>query len=129
MADIVRVLVCGGRDLDEFQVFNRLKAELHEVLDDHLVGYPREITIIHGGALGADEGAKRWAESENARAICFKADWKKHGKAAGPMRNQRMIDEGKPDIVVAFPGGRGTADMIRRAEAAGIRAIKLTEIK
>lgn len=43
-----------------------------------------------------------------------------NGKAAGPIRNQRMLDEGKPDLVVAFPGGRGTADMVRRAKAAGV---------
>jgi hypothetical protein len=50
----------------------------------------------------------------------YVAQWKKHGRAAGPIRNQRMLDEGKPDLVVAFPGGRGTADMIRRAERAGV---------
>jgi hypothetical protein len=50
----------------------------------------------------------------------YVAQWKKHGRAAGPIRNQRMLDKGKPDLVVAFPGGRGTADMIRRAERAGV---------
>jgi hypothetical protein len=52
----------------------------------------------------------------------FYADWDKHGRAAGPIRNQQMLDEGKPDLVVAFllPQGSGTLDMIRRTEKAGI---------
>jgi len=54
----------------------------------------------------------------------FDADWKL-GKKAGPLRNQRMIDEGRPDLVVAFPGGKGTADMVRRAEAAGVKVLKI----
>lgn len=50
----------------------------------------------------------------------FEADWHTHGRAAGPIRNRRMIEEGKPDLVVAFPGGRGTANMVNQARAAGI---------
>ena len=42
------------------------------------------------------------------------------GKKAGPLRNQRMLDEGKPDLVVAFPGGGGTKDTVRRAVQAGV---------
>lgn len=48
------------------------------------------------------------------------ADWKTHGKRAGSIRNQKMIDDYHPQLVVAFPGGAGTADMVRRARAAGI---------
>jgi hypothetical protein len=48
------------------------------------------------------------------------ADWEKLGRSAGPIRNQAMLDEGRPDLVVAFPGHHGTADMVRRARAAGV---------
>jgi hypothetical protein len=47
-------------------------------------------------------------------------EWDELGKKAGPLRNQRMLDEGKPDLVVAFPGGGGTKDMVRRAVKAGV---------
>lgn len=54
----------------------------------------------------------------------YPADWEKHGKAAGPIRNQQMLTEGKPDIVVAFSdnlsNSKGTADMCRRAHKAGL---------
>jgi hypothetical protein len=54
----------------------------------------------------------------------FSADWDKLGAAAGPVRNQKMLVEGRPDLVVAFPGGKGTADMVRRSERAGISAFR-----
>lgn len=114
---MTRVLVCGGRDYSD-------TAHVNGVLDS-IHGDSPISCIIAGGASGADELAFRWAER---RDICeiriFKADWDAHGKAAGPLRNQRMIDEGRPDLVVAFPGGRGTADMVRRAKAAGIRLME-----
>jgi hypothetical protein len=78
-------------------------------------------TIIHGGCpTGADKFADEYCVVNWLDMQVFRADWTAHGKAAGPIRNQRMIDEGKPDLVVAFPGGRGTADCVRRARAAGI---------
>jgi hypothetical protein len=55
----------------------------------------------------------------------YMADWDGLGRKAGPIRNQRMLDEGKPDLVIAFPGGRGTADMVRRAREAGVEVVEL----
>jgi len=52
------------------------------------------------------------------------ANWAELGRKAGPIRNQQMLDEGKPNLVVAFPGGRGTADIVRRARAAGIEVVE-----
>jgi len=108
----MRVLVCGGRDFDdESAVVNYLFR-----IDDE-----RPITsIIHGGAHGADALGGKTAQLLQVPCHVFPANWKRDGKAAGPLRNQRMIDEGKPDLVVAFKGGRGTADMVRRAKLAGI---------
>ncbi len=114
----MRVLVCGGRDFNDW-------GRVMEVLDN--IHIDKKIdTIIEGGASGADTLAWKWAKNRlgKGNSISFEAEWDKHGKSAGPMRNQRMIDEGKPDIVVAFPGGRGTQDMIRRAVRAGIKVIK-----
>lgn len=113
------VLVCGGRDFaDETRVFNGL-----EYFDQSCDG---PITkLIHGGAQGADALAAEWASKSNVPAQCFAANWRKYGKRAGPLRNQRMLDEGKPDFVLAFPGGKGTADMIRRAEDRLIRIERL----
>lgn len=107
-----RVLVCGGRDYDDV-------AHIYATLDtlDKKVGITR---IISGGAEGADSFAHLWAVDRHKPTDVYLADWNKWGKGAGPLRNQRMIDEGKPTLVVAFPGGRGTADMCRRARDYGI---------
>ena len=65
--------------------------------------------IISGMASGADTFAVEWAARFGFPLRAFPAEWDKHGRSAGPIRNQRMLDEGKPDLVVAFPGGKGTA--------------------
>lgn len=115
----LRVLICGGRDFQDYRYFARMVAQTQ-------MGRRPFAEIIHGGAKGADWCAHLLANSAIRRIErVFPADWKAHGKAAGPKRNQRMIDEGKPDLVIAFPGGRGTADMVRRAKAAGIEVIPI----
>jgi hypothetical protein len=122
----MRVLVCGGRDYCASDAWNWLETNAkHEIsFATGLHSFSLE-ALVHGGARGADEGAAKWGESEHIKVIAFPANWKKHGKAAGPIRNQRMIDEGKPDVVIAFPGGRGTADMTARARNAGITVIEV----
>ena len=76
--------------------------------------------MIDGDQRGADRMAGRWARLRGIENLIFTADWAKRGKGAGPIRNQRMLDEGRPDLVVAFLGGKGTTDMVRRAERAGV---------
>jgi hypothetical protein len=88
-------------------------------LDNLHASIPFEL-LIHGGAQGADDLADAWARERGIVRQMYRPNWKAHGRAAGPIRNQRMIDEGKPTIVVAFTGGAGTADMCRRAIAAGL---------
>ncbi len=111
-----RVLVCGGRDY-------RNRTRVVEVLD--LIHDADPISmLLHGGASGADRFAEWWAlthrDYESIACLAFDAEWSKHGRAAGPIRNARMLEEGKPDLVVAFPGGRGTQDMVTRAKVAGV---------
>jgi hypothetical protein len=110
-----RVLVCGGRDYaDQAMLFGILDmlAEVHGIW-----------RIIQGGADGADRLARMWCHTRRCEMENYPADWRKHGRAAGPIRNQQMLDEGHPDLVVAFPGGKGTADMVRRAKAASIEVM------
>lgn len=125
MKSPIKVLVCGGRAYNnQNMVFSTL---------DRVVRLYRPIAmIIHGDAMtelpdglvcGADYFAAKWAVSRNIRCQSFpvtKKEWREIGRRAGPIRNQRMIDKASPDLVVAFPGGRGTADMITRARRAGI---------
>ena len=114
----VRVLVCGGRDyVDKSRVFAVLDAT-HDLLGVTL--------IIQGGARGADRLARAWAEWRGVPCDEYEADWDRHGKRAGFLRNRDMLVEGQPDFVIAFPGGRGTADMVRQSRAAGVNVTALT---
>lgn len=113
----MRIIVCGGRnfgdDREEMIAFARAMLKLRN-------RHPEISCVIEGGATGADELARLWAEAMKIQSVTYEADWEKFKAYAGPLRNQRMIDEGKPAAVVAFPGGRGTEDMVRRARAAGL---------
>jgi hypothetical protein len=86
----------------------------------------KDLLIIHGAAMGADRWADIWAARANVPVKRFRANWDRYGKSAGPRRNQKMLDEGKPDLVIAFPGGFGTADMVARARTAGVPVTEIT---
>lgn len=118
------VLVCGGREFADSRMVVAVLDELHQ---------QRPITLLLHGACGvdakrqdwyrlkgADGIADRWARWREVPVVGVPARWTDEGKAAGALRNQRMLDAWQPRMVVAFPGGNGTADMVRRAEAAGV---------
>jgi len=112
----MRILVCGGRDYRDYE---RACAVLWGIHDKTPISM-----IIEGGARGADYHAFMWAIEAGVPYEEYKADWNVWGKKAGHLRNQRMIDEGRPDLVIAFPGGSGTADMVKRAKNAMIEVIE-----
>lgn len=114
----MRVLVCGGRDLDPNKVSAWLCANAAETLGH------QPTFVIDGGAHGADQGSLYWRNIRRIPGKTYPADWQKHGKAAGPIRNSQMLKEGKPDAVIAFHGGAGTQDMVERARRANIRIIE-----
>lgn len=84
---------------------------------------PADIHIISGGATGADSVAIDWAVVNWCTFDEYKADWDRYDYKAGPIRNAQMLREGKPTIVMAFPGGNGTADMVAQARMAGVKII------
>ncbi len=108
----MRVLVCGGRDYDDAVRVHLVLDWLHELFEIE--------AIIHGNATGADILAQEWCIKNDVVDYPFPAKWDDYGKAAGPLRNTDMLYEGKPHIVIAFPGGRGTADMVAKAKRAKV---------
>jgi hypothetical protein len=109
--------MCGSRTWDD----PRPIAWLVRALKATSVGAPH--TVITGGARGADALAARSAGRLGVTLQEYPADWSTRGRAAGPLRNQRMLDDGAPDVVFAFTDdiatSRGTRDMCERAAAAG----------
>ena len=99
----MKVIVTGGRNYDNV-------AKVKEVLD-----LLRPSILVEGGAQGADFLAKCWAFTEECSIITVEANWDKHGKAAGPMRNVSMLEQHPDAVIVAFPGGKGTAHCVKEA--------------
>lgn len=108
----MRLLVCGGRDFSDTEHAYKALDKLHRT---HGID-----VVIEGDARGADRIAGYWARRNRVDNLKFPADWERDGRAAGPIRNAKMLAEGKPDMVLAFPGGSGTADMMSKARAAGL---------
>lgn len=112
----MRLLVCGPRWWKNWAVVKETLDDLHSIRPIN--------TIIHGGATGADDMAGRWASENDVPELVFRAEWRRYGRRAGPMRNERMLREGKPDRVLAFQptdrDTRGTMNMVRQAQFCGV---------
>ena len=132
MSAPVRLLVFGGRD---FKDREWLRHEMNSA-----VGWADDVVVIAGGAPGADRMAAAIAREHGVPVLEFFADWddlsppdavirtrpdgSRYNANAGPTRNQRMLDEGKPTLALMMPGHNGTADMLRRCEIANVHVIK-----
>jgi len=104
-----RVLACGTRE-----------GISDTVLDTELTRLAPDV-VIEGGCTGVDQQAAVWAWAHDVELVTSPANWRRSGQAAGPIRNQVMAVDGRPDLVLAFPMAisKGTNDMIQRAERAG----------
>lgn len=111
----MKVLVCGGRDFEDFDL---LEAELDKLASSEIIEM-----VIQGGARGADTMAAQWCSDKRIPCLEVPADWPKHGRRAGYLRNVHMLTF-EPDVVLAMPGGKGTAMMCDIAEKAGVSVIK-----
>jgi hypothetical protein len=113
---MTRVLVCGGRDYSDqervFAVLDKFHAEAG--ID----------VIIEGGARGADHLASDWSFQRGVRKERYDADWQAYGRMAG-LRPASPCFECRPDLVIAFPGGAGTRNMIRQARKAGVEVVEI----
>ena len=111
----MKVLVCGGRNYRDQKHVDDVLQSIHDTKGIEVV--------IHGCALGADACADFWASKAGVRIRRFPANWIAHGKSAGYIRNQEMLANGRPDCVIAFPGGAGTRNMVELAKKADIEVI------
>jgi hypothetical protein len=142
--DTLRILVCGGRDYCMGMVkypitlgdcYDQVQEDydtFYGVMDTYLAPEYQPLSIISGGARGADNLAEEWAKERKVPIQVFPVtphEWGKYGKRAGYLRNQKMLDEGKPDLVIAFRGGKGTRMMIELAEQAGVKVEKVETIQ
>lgn len=111
----MRLLVTGGREYSD-------KRTVYETLDGLARNFTVELVIV-GDAPGADTLTARWCQERGQHYAIFPALWKAKGKSAGPRRNTVMLEATKPDFVMAFPGGSGTADLCSKARAKRIKIL------
>jgi len=112
------ILLCGSRYASPTRVAELARPYLN-----------KGDTLIHGDAPGADQAAKILGEELDITVIPFPAEWAKYGKAAGPIRNKKMLTEGKPDLILAYPIGesKGTRNMMDQGK--DIKTINLKDTK
>ena len=110
----IKVIICGGREFNNKPLAYKMLDRLRRMHGGFSV-------VITGGARGADAIGKQWAGSRGIHVIEVKADWDTHKTRAGYVRNRKMLDDHKPDRVIAFPGGRGTAHMMQIARSDFVR--------
>jgi hypothetical protein len=131
----MRVLVYGGREFGTSrEEYKKAQSFLNDLAinvfprteEDEYGNYLPAITIISGEARGADSIGTDFAAINWTGYEGYPADWNTHGKAAGHIRNQQMLDSGI-DLAVEFPGGRGTADMRRKLDKAGVKVLEYHE--
>jgi len=117
----MKVLACGDRHWTDRDLIAGYLAVLK---DEH-----PDMVLCHGAASGADQIVGEEAEKLGIPVTAYPADWKRYGKAAGPIRNRRMLNEFRPDLICAFhdhiDSSKGTKDMIGLAQSAGLE-IELT---
>lgn len=114
----MRVIIAGGRDYKWTQ--------RHLLFLDEILEFWNISEVVSGGASGADEMGEIWASTRMLRLKVFEADWSKHGKGAGPVRNGKMAKYA--DGLILFTGGRGTESMLGQAQKHGLRIIDVREV-
>ena len=115
---VMRVIICGGRDFDDHHYIRAKLDAIHAKTPFTLA--------VTGGAKGADIEAAMWAKLKGIPTAIMPAPWDAHGKAAGAIRNKWMLQFGQPDLVIAFPGGKGTQNMIDQARKAGVEVLPIS---
>ena len=111
------LLVCGGRTYGDEDPLEALT--LARELDGFLSAAGDSLVVLCGAASGADILAWEWAVARGVFWVLHPADWARHGRAAGPLRNRAML-RWRPDAVLAFTGGSGTQNMVDTAAEHGI---------
>jgi len=105
----MRVIIAGGRDFNDYvAVENAIRCSGFEITE-----------VVSGGARGADQLGERYAMARGINLVRFPADWERHGKRAGPLRNNQMAEYA--DALIAMPGSTGTRHMIAAARRRGLR--------
>lgn len=119
---MIRILICGDRNWGDGEMIEEALKRLPKPPD----------VVINGGARGADSLARLKAEALGIPVLTYYAQWQTYGRAAGPIRNKQMLDQGKPTHVWAFHDdiehSKGTKDMVTRAREARVPVVVFSHL-
>ena len=111
----MRLIIAGGRHLDDVALIRRALARAHAI---------REISVvIHGGSGFLGIAAEDWAREQRLHVVRYPANWREFGKRAEAIRNAFMLEDSRPDMLLALPGGNDTADLVAGAFRARVPVI------
>jgi hypothetical protein len=119
----MRLIIAGSRDLDD----RHTVAPFIDAYVKAQGSYPA--VILSGACSGVDAIGEWWASHYGTPVERYPADWDKHGKAAGPVRNAKMVANADALLVIHWKGSRGSADVRRQAEAAGLAIVDVELVK
>ncbi|WFE75215.1 DUF2493 domain-containing protein [Roseinatronobacter sp. S2] len=112
----MRLIIAGGRHLDDVALIRRALARAHAI---------RPITVlIHGGNGALGITAEDWAREMRLHVVRYPANWRELGKRAEAIRNAFMLEDSRPDMLLALPGGNDTADLVTGAFGARVPVIE-----
>lgn len=113
----MRLLVCGGRHFEDAEMVHHELTALH---------WRKPISVVvHGSIAGVGIIAEAWARCHGIAVVRYPPNWEFYGKKAEGLRSDFMLTDSRPDFVVAFPGGRHTADLVQRAINVGLAVLAI----
>ena len=123
--DFFFIGVSGTRKWYDYKNFSEVMTMVFLALQEAYMLDREEMAVVSGGATGVDEMAEAWAKEMNLPMFVIKPDWKRWGKAAGPIRNSKIVE--LADTLVAFstPNTTGTMDTLKKARKKGIPVFQI----
>ncbi|MBQ8103825.1 MAG: DUF2493 domain-containing protein [Afipia sp.] len=113
----MRLLVCGGRHFEDAEMVHHELTALH---------WRKPISVVvHGSIAGVGIIAEAWARRHGIAVVRDPPNWEFYGRKAEGLRSDFMLTDSRPDFVVAFPGGRHTADLVQRAINVGLAVLAI----
>lgn len=111
----MRVLICAGRHYADTKMSR-------QVLDAYHRLRPVQV-LIHGGSQFLGSDVEDWARETGVDVVRYPPNWQRHGKQAERHRNQFMLTDSRPDVIIALPGGDDTLELVSQAKASGIHVL------
>lgn len=111
----MRVLICAGRHYADTKMSRQVLDAYHRLRP--------VLVLIHGGSQFLGSDVEDWARETGVDVVRYPPNWQRYGKHAERHRNQFMLTDSRPDVIIALPGGDDTSELVSQAKACGIHVL------